>query len=83
VASHFLIGCIGLLSTFFQEWKLKNLILFDWRKMVVGNMRDKSQKNGVDRSKLNQVANYEKMQLEINIKLSNQPPKEYFEFITT
>jgi hypothetical protein len=49
----------------------------------VGNMRDKSQKNGVDRSKLNQVANYEKMQLEINIKLSNQPPKEYFEFITT
>ena len=44
---------------------------------------DKSKENLVDRSKLSQVVNYLKMHLEINIKLGNEPPKEYVEFITT
>lgn len=40
-------------------------------------------KHGLDRSKYNQIANYVYMQSEINIKVGNKPPKEYFEIITT
>ena len=36
----------------------------------------------MDRSKYNQIANYVYMQSEINIKVGNKPPKEYFEVIT-
>lgn len=38
-------------------------------------------KNGLDRSKYNQIANYVYMQSEINIKVGNKPPNEYFEVI--
>ncbi len=45
--------------------------------------RDYLKKNGLDRSKYNQIANYVYMQSEINIKVGNKPPKDYFESITT
>lgn len=44
--------------------------------------KDYLKKNGLDRSKYNQIANYVYMQSEINIKVGNKPPKEYFEIIT-
>jgi hypothetical protein len=44
--------------------------------------RDFLKKNGLDRSKYNQIANYVYMQSEINIKVGNKPPKDYFELIT-
>ena len=40
-------------------------------------------KHGLDRSKYNQIANYVYMQSEINIKVGNKPPKEYFGIIKT
>jgi hypothetical protein len=43
--------------------------------------RDYLKKNGLDRSKYNQIANYVYMQSEINIKIGNKPPKEYFDLI--
>ncbi len=43
--------------------------------------KDYLKKNGLDRSKYNQIANYVYMQSEINIKISNKPPKDYFELI--
>ena len=43
--------------------------------------KDYLKKNGLDRSKYNQIANYVYMQSEINIKVGNKPPKEYFEII--
>lgn len=43
--------------------------------------RDFLKKNGLDRSKYNQIANYVYMQSEINIKVGNKPPKDYFELI--
>jgi hypothetical protein len=45
--------------------------------------KDYLKKNGLDRSKYNQIANYVYMQSEINIKVGNKPPKDYFEVITT
>jgi hypothetical protein len=45
--------------------------------------KDYLKKNGLDRSKYNQIANYVYMQSEINIKVGNKPPKDYFEIITT
>lgn len=44
--------------------------------------RDYLKKNGLDRGKYNQIANYVYMQSEINIKVGNKPPKEYFELIS-
>ena len=44
--------------------------------------KDYLRKNGLDRSKYNQIANYVYMQSEINIKVGNKPPKDYFEDIT-
>jgi hypothetical protein len=38
-------------------------------------------KNGLNRSKYNQIANYVYMQSEINIKIGSRPPKEYFGLI--
>ena len=43
--------------------------------------KDYLKKNGLDRSKYNQIANYVYMQSEINIKVGNKPPKDYFELI--
>ena len=43
--------------------------------------KDYLKKNGLDRSKYNQIANYVYMQSEINIKIGNKPPKEYFDLI--
>jgi hypothetical protein len=43
--------------------------------------KDYLKKNGMDRSKYNQIANYVYMQSEINIKVGNKPPKEYFETV--
>ena len=43
--------------------------------------KDYLKKNGLDRSKYNQIANYVYMQSEINIKVGNKPPKVYFELI--
>jgi len=43
--------------------------------------KDFLKKNGLDRSKYNQIANYVYMQSEINIKIGNKPPKDYFELI--
>lgn len=45
--------------------------------------KDYLKKNGLDRSKYNQIANYVYMQSEINIKVGNKPPKDYFEIIKT
>lgn len=43
--------------------------------------RDYLKKNGLNRAKYNQIANYVYMQSEINIKVGNKPPKEYFDVI--
>ncbi|WP_329806480.1 GmrSD restriction endonuclease domain-containing protein [Flavobacterium facile] len=43
--------------------------------------RDFLKKNGLERGKYNQIANYVYMQSEINIKVGNKPPKEYFALI--
>ena len=43
--------------------------------------RDYLKKNGLNRGKYNQIANYVYMQSEINIKVGNKPPKEYFELV--
>lgn len=40
--------------------------------------KDYLKKNGLDRGKYNQIANYVYMQSEINIKVGNKPPSEYF-----
>jgi hypothetical protein len=45
--------------------------------------KDYLKKNGLDRSKYNQIANYVYMQSEINIKVGNKPPKDYFHAINT
>ncbi|MBY0473579.1 MAG: DUF262 domain-containing protein [Nitrosomonas sp.] len=43
--------------------------------------KDYLKKNGLDRSRYNQIANYVYMQSEINIKVGNKPPRDYFELI--
>ncbi len=43
--------------------------------------KDYLKKHGLDRGKYNQVANYVYMQSEINIKVGNKPPKDYFEIL--
>lgn len=43
--------------------------------------KDYLKKNGLDRGKYNQIANYVYMQSEINIKVGNKPPRDYFELI--
>ena len=43
--------------------------------------KDYLKKFDLDRSQYNQIANYAFMQSEINIKVGNKPPKEYFEII--
>ena len=43
--------------------------------------KDYLKKNGLDRSKYNQIANYVYMQSEINIKVGNKPPMDYFDVI--
>jgi hypothetical protein len=43
--------------------------------------KDYLKKNGLDRSEYNQIANYVYMQSEINIRVGNKPPKDYFELI--
>lgn len=43
--------------------------------------KDYLKKNELDRSKYNQIANYVYMQSEINIKVGNKPPKDYFEVV--
>ena len=45
--------------------------------------KDYLKKNGLERGKYNQIANYVYMQSEINIKVSNKPPKDYFELINS
>ena len=45
--------------------------------------KDYLKKKGFDRSKYNQIANYVYMQSEINIKVGNKSPKDYFEIINT
>lgn len=45
--------------------------------------KDYLKKNGLDRSKYNQIANYVYMQSEINIKVGNKPPKDYFDLLKT
>ncbi len=43
--------------------------------------KDYLKKNGLERGQYNQIANYVYMQSEINIKVGNKPPKEYFDII--
>lgn len=43
--------------------------------------KDYLKKNGLDKGKYNQIANYAYMQSEINIKVGNKPPKDYFEIV--
>lgn len=43
--------------------------------------KDYLRKSGLDRSKYNQIANYVFMQSEINIKIGNKAPKDYFEIL--
>lgn len=45
--------------------------------------KDYLKKNGLDRGKYNQIANYVYMQSEINIKVGNKPPKDYFEIVNS
>ena len=45
--------------------------------------KDYLMKNGLDRGKYNQIANYVYMQSEINIKVGNKSPKDYFEIVST
>ena len=45
--------------------------------------KDYLKKNGLERGKYNQIANYVYMQSEINIKVGNKAPKDYFETIRT
>ena len=43
--------------------------------------KDYLKKNGLDRREYNEIANYVYMQSEINIKVGNKPPKDYFELV--
>lgn len=43
--------------------------------------KDYLKKNGLERGKYNQIANYVYMQSEINIKVGNKPPKDYFSLV--
>jgi hypothetical protein len=43
--------------------------------------KDYLKKRGLEKNKYNQIANYVYMQSEINIKVGNKSPKEYFELI--
>jgi hypothetical protein len=43
--------------------------------------RDYLKKRGLEQSKYNQIANYVYIQSEINIKVGNKSPKEYFDLI--
>ncbi|WP_288371674.1 DUF262 domain-containing protein [uncultured Algoriphagus sp.] len=43
--------------------------------------KDYLKKNGLDRWKYNQIANFVYMQSEINIKVGNKAPREYFELL--
>lgn len=43
--------------------------------------KDYLKKHGLDRGKYNQIANYVYMQSEINIKVGNKAPKEYFKIL--
>ncbi len=43
--------------------------------------KDYLKKNGLDKSRYNQIANYVYMQSEINIKVGNKPPKDYFNIV--
>jgi hypothetical protein len=43
--------------------------------------KDYLKKNGLDKREYNQIANYAYMQSEINIKIGNKPPLEYFKII--
>lgn len=43
--------------------------------------KDYLKKSGLDRSKYNQIANYTYMQSEINIRIGNKPPKDYFDLL--
>ncbi len=45
--------------------------------------KDYLKKNGLQKGQYNQIANYAFMQSEINIKVGNKPPKDYFELIKT
>lgn len=45
--------------------------------------KDYLKKHGLDRRQYNQIANYVYMQSEINIKVGNKPPKDYFEVVKT
>jgi len=45
--------------------------------------KDYLKKNSLDRRQYNQIANYVYMQSEINIKVGNKPPKDYFEVVKT
>lgn len=45
--------------------------------------KDFLKKNGLDRSKYNQIANYVYMQSEVNIKVGNKPPRDYFDLISS
>lgn len=45
--------------------------------------KDYLKKNGLGRRQYNQIANYVYMQSEINTKVGNKPPKEYFETVKT
>lgn len=43
--------------------------------------KDYLKRSGLDSSKYNQIANYVYMQSEINLRIGNKPPKDYFELI--
>jgi hypothetical protein len=43
--------------------------------------KDYLKKNGLDSRQYNQIANYVYMQSEINIKVGNKPPQDYFEIV--
>ena len=74
LASQIRVGDKGFLS---KSVKVENMI--DHRGDIHHIFpKDYLKKNGLTRGKYNQIANYTYMQSEINIKVGNKSPKEYF-----
>jgi hypothetical protein len=84
-ASHFLIFLVAQVKANDKGFLSKDILVRDLitQRGDVHHLfpRDYLKKNGLERGTYNQVANYAYMQSEINIKIGNRPPKEYFGLI--
>jgi uncharacterized protein with ParB-like and HNH nuclease domain len=68
-----------LMDSLYQGYPIGYLIAWRNPNVRLKCSRDYLKKNGLDRSKYNQIANYVYIQSEINIKIGNRPPKAYFD----